>query len=70
MSKRDRLEQWETMEAIKDTLRTVSQQGYGECKLCGYKAYGDNFDDILRELGGHGEYFHKGYFEASPPRRG
>jgi hypothetical protein len=48
-------EQAETMAVIIDTLADVQRQGYGVCKNCNMKVYGEDLSEILQGLGEHGE---------------
>ena len=50
-------EQAEIMDTIITTIRQVEHDGYGTCKLCRVRFYGE-FGDVLEQLGEHGEAVH------------
>jgi len=60
---RYRLEQWGTMQAIKDAVRWIGKTGQAQCRYCDYVATGETLGDVLEDLGGHGEYVHRGILE-------
>jgi len=51
----------ETMVDIINMVGQTVENGYGDCKLCGERFYG-NFGEVLEQLGNHGEEKHQDHF--------